>query len=233
MEFSTEETVQKSYEFLNECEKPACSCIRGVRMCHHTPCIGTVQDMERLLDAGYASSLMLDYWIGRDSISDILSESSGQDMSDRKSSNPFSKDVSYLAPAIKNNEGKVAPFMKHGTCTMLVDNKCSLHDLGLKPVQGKMACCNLERVDSSGEELDERIPILHTWNTQKGKDLIERWKKEVSFAGKEKSEPPKNPFEMIMFMTEVMKAQLGLSEGLEEDPNTVNNMKTHMHEVGY
>lgn len=197
MPFTEKEVVNNCTDFINKLEAPACNCNAGVRMCKHTPCIGTVEDMRKLMDAGYAKNLMLDWWVGEDSgkkaINKILEQKDEPEppiLFERKeklhNENPFTEDVSYLVPAVVGSEGKQANFVKVGACNLLVNDKCSVHDLNLKPIQGRMACCKIHRVylDENGKQqkLDERIPILHTWNTQEGKDLIERWKKEVNFS---------------------------------------------------
>ena len=199
MPFTDSKTVENCMEFLDKMEKPACNCNAGVRMCKHTPCIGTVDDIEKLMNAGYSKNLMLDWWVGENSghrtLDKINGEDSPQKMFRRKlhRENPFMEDVPYLTPAIVGYEGKKAKFVKTGACNLLIDNKCSVHDLNLKPVQGRMACCKIERIyveNGENQDLDERIPVLHTWNTQRGKDLIIRWKKEVNFDGKDTGYAP-------------------------------------------
>jgi hypothetical protein len=192
MEFSSDEQVKKSYEFLNSLNQPACEgCNHGIRMCYNTPCMGTVEDFEKLIEAGYAGSLMLDHWCGG-----------------HMNGNPFKEDVLYLAPAIENKQKQAAPFIRSGKCALLINNKCSLHDLGLKPIQGKSVCCKLERVykDENGENkaIEERFLILHTWNTQKGLDLIEKWKKEVNFKTESGDEEidKKDPFLFLSLLVE-------------------------------
>jgi hypothetical protein len=171
-------------------------------MCYHTPCIGTVDDIEKIIDAGYANNLMLDWWCGG-----------------TKDSNPFEEDVMYLIPAIVGSEGKQAKFARTGKCSLLIDNKCSLHDKGLKPIQGRLACCKIERVFiEHGEEqdLDERIPVLHTWNTQRGLDLIERWKREVGFG---KVKPATTPQDLSF--PDMLEAMLSVMTAMDKmaDPN--------------
>lgn len=213
MPFSSDEQVQKSYDLLNSMDKPACpGCQRGVRMCKHTPCIGTVEDMEKLIDAGYAKKLMLDWWVGESSKYKSLKSSIGVDsptkLSKNEERNPFTEDISYLVPAIVGKEGQKAPFAKTGICTMLVNDLCSLHDQGLKPTQGSFACCKIDRVyiDEKGKEqdFDERLIILRTWNTQKGKDLIERWKAEVNYKGNN------DGAEIPMTLPDMMEAMLSI-----------------------
>lgn len=187
--FSSDEQVQKSYAHFQQVDKPACGgCARGVRMCYTTPCIGSVEDIEKLLDAGYAKHLMLDWWVGEGSKEKAYEKFIGRKTTanfKNLKENPFEEDVCYLVPAIRGMEGKKAPYRRSGVCNLLIDNKCSLHDKDLKPIQGRTACCSIERMyfDENGRQqrIDERIAILHTWNTAKGVAVIERWKKEVGY----------------------------------------------------
>jgi hypothetical protein len=216
------EVVQKSADFLKSLESPACGgCKSGIKMCHHIPCMGTVEDMEKLMDYGYADKLMLDYWVGENSVKESMSKSLGSNPNDEPSKwNPFTEDIMYLVPAIKGLEGKAAPFARGGTCTLLVDNKCSVHHLDLKPVQGRFACCKQSRVflDETGKkhDVDERINILHTWNTQKGLDLIERWKKEVNFTGS-KTGLPETMGGMLEALLGTLTAKLQMAMPSEEE----------------
>lgn len=235
MPFSSDELVKKSNEFLGTLKTPECpGCARGVRMCYHTPCIGTVDDLERLIDAGYAKKLMLDYWCG------IPEEHSSPDRE-----NPFTSDVMYLVPAITGLEGKTAPFARHGKCTMLVDNQCSIHASGLKPIQGKLACCKVERLykDDKGQDqdIDERMPILHTWNTQRGKDLIKRWREEINFEGelKEEQTGPETIFDLldsllgVLSSTEKMSNPNSTDGRPEYDPNEKLEREVQYYEKPY
>lgn len=200
MPFTEQAVVDTCNQFIQTLEQPACNCNAGVRMCKHTPCIGTVDDIEKLINAGYAKNLMLDWWVGEDTGKRKMKKIFGSDEEEPKvelfkrkpkpedklhRENPFTEDVSYLVPAVVGYGGKKAAFVKTGQCNLLVNNRCSIHSLGLKPVQGRLSCCKINRVfvDENGkqQDLDERIPILHTWNTQRGKDLIARWKKEIGF----------------------------------------------------
>lgn len=190
--FSTEEQVKESYQNLANSKIYVCTgCNKGVIMCHHMPCMGTVEDIERLIDAGYANKLMLDWWSG------VRSEGSN---------NPFLDDIPYLVPAIEGLEGQKAPFIRQGKCNLLVDSLCSLHDKGLKPIQGRIACCN--DTSSRTEDFDDRWDILHTWNTQKGRDLIERWKIEVGFTGDDSMNIPRNDLELMASFIELTMMRL-------------------------
>lgn len=206
--YSTQAEIDKSLEFLNKVQTPACSgCQRGVDMCKHCPCIGTPDEIEKLMNSGYASKLMICTY-------------SGTKESSRRSENPFTENVIYLTPAKIGKESKTTGIAEAGTCTFLIDDKCSLHDKGLKPIQGKMACCKIERVfidqDGDEQELEERISILHLWNTQRGRDLIEKWKKEVSFTGLETDPMPEDPFEVFELFLKVMIDKCNHSSNISE-----------------
>jgi hypothetical protein len=247
--FTSDHQVLEAYEFFKSMQKPACpDCARGIRMCYHTPCQGTVEDIERLIDAGYAKNLMLDWWVGEDNKAVSIGKSFGVSEEElksvRKKDNPFTEDVMYLIPAIVGIEGKQAPFIRSGKCNLLVDNKCSLHDKGLKPTQGQYACCKTQRmsIDKDGKEynIDERIFILHTWNTQRGKDLIERWKKEVNFdSNQAKPKLPETPIDMIEALLDVMSWQSKLYEEKPEDgrpiidPNEDIQVQKTFHNTPY
>ena len=236
MPYTDQQVVDTCNQFLSTLEQPACNCNAGVRMCKHTPCIGTVDDIEKIINAGYAKSLMLDYWIGEDSghrALDVIKSKKTEEapqLFKRKNrpaklhkENPFTEDVSYLVPAVVGSEGQKAKFVKTGVCNFLKDNKCSLHHLDLKPVQGRMACCKINRVfnDENGkqQELDERIPVLHTWNTERGKALIERWKKEVGFDpnAEDKSPIPTNVGDLLETLFDLLGSHAKLYAEKQED----------------
>lgn len=252
MPYTDQQVVDTCNQFLSTLEQPACSCNAGVRMCKHTPCIGTVDDIEKLINAGYAKNLMLDWWVGEDSginqIKKILGSDEPQEETPpqlfkrkvKKSGkdNPFTEDVPYLVPAVVGSEGKKAKFVKTGSCNLLVDNKCSVHHLDLKPVQGRIACCKINRVfiDENGkqQDLDERVPILHTWNTQKGKDLIERWKKEVGFnEDDDESAPlPQTAGDLLEALFDILHSHVKMYEP-NEDGSSIHNEDVPVKTITY
>jgi hypothetical protein len=227
MPFSSQEQVQKSYDFLNSCKSVACpGCARGVRMCYHTPCIGTVDDIEKLIDAGYAKNLMLDWFSGG-----------------TRDQNPFTEDILYLCPAVIGSEGRQAKFARTGRCNLLVNNQCSVHDKNLKPIQGKLACCKVERLykgeDGMNHDIDERIPVLHTWNTEKGLALIERWKKEVGLDEVKDLTIPNTLFDQLTLVMEVMGSLDAMQSAKGKDgrpdynPNEVVEREIEIYEKPY
>lgn len=131
--------------------KTECACEKCSFMCH-SPCCGTPEDIGLLMKAGYTDRLMLDDLEG------------GEDM---------------IKPALKGFEGRRSPWAtssKEG-CTFWKDGKCELHDLGLKPIQGKLAHHSLtvRQNDKIGEYIN------NSWETEEAKQVIRDWKDEQNF----------------------------------------------------
>lgn len=126
----------------------ACTCEECKAMCERRPCWPTPDDAQRLIDAGFADRLMLDWWFDHT-----------QD-----------KTVYVLTPAIAGREGRQAPAIPSGRCAFLdAQGLCQLHDLNLKPSEGKQALCK-ERTPA---DLHERI--AQTWQGADGKAIIDAW----------------------------------------------------------
>lgn len=129
----------------------ACACDKCKEMCRR-PCWPTPHGAKKLLDAGYANRLMLDWWVGEG----------------RHEGN----DIEILCPAIKGYEGKLAPSYPRGQCAFQDENGlCELHDLKLKPLEGI-----LTRHDDELDNVALHKKIAFKWNTDIGEDLIARWK---------------------------------------------------------
>ena len=126
----------------------ACSCSECQAMCQRRPCWPTPADARRLIEAGYADSLMLDWCFDRDQ----------------------SKTVCLLTPAIQGRESGEAPAHPSGKCTFLDEqNLCRVHDLDLKPTEGQLALCH----DRTPEGLHEQIG--HAWDCDEGRALVDQW----------------------------------------------------------
>jgi hypothetical protein len=126
-----------------------CSCNRCQLMCT-APCCGSVEDFEKLIDAGYSNRIMLD---------DL----------------PSVPDVGdFLKPALKGYEGKKAPWHTRSEegCTFWKEGKCELHDLGLKPIQGRIAMHGNPKYS-----FDQYAQISkEDWGSERGLALIQKWK---------------------------------------------------------
>ena len=116
-------------------------------MCH-SPCCGTTEDINKLMDAGYADRLMLDDLAG------------GPHM---------------IKPALKGFEGNRSPWAVQSNegCTFWKDGKCELHDLGLKPIQGKLAFHG--NTNKQCEYIQDLIE--NSWDDHESAyQVIEKWK---------------------------------------------------------
>ncbi len=90
-----------------------CSCDKCKGLCR-TPCLGTPEDIAKLIEAGYGDRLAPSLWC-----------------------------VGMLTGLIKEPIKLMAPVLeKNGWCTFRTqEGLCELHDKGLKPLEGKLASC--------------------------------------------------------------------------------------------
>jgi hypothetical protein len=124
-----------------------CACEECRRMCNR-PCWPTPGEAQRLIDAGYGSRLMRDYWVG-----------DGLD----------GGDIYLLSPANPGMEGSAAGFWPSEGCVFQgEDGFCELHDLGLKPLEGRVASC------SRGQG-DLHQYVASTWNNPEAQALVDEW----------------------------------------------------------
>jgi hypothetical protein len=126
----------------------SCSCPECKAMCERRPCWPTPEDAQRLINAGLADRLMLDWWFDH----------------------AQNKTVHVLTPAIAGREAGQAPAIPSGRCTFLNEQGlCRLHDLDLKPTEGKQALCK-ERTPAGLHE-----QVAQTWDSAFGKTVIDAW----------------------------------------------------------
>ena len=93
----------------------ACSCDRCKSQCH-TPCLGTPEDIEKLIDAGYRDRLAPTSWF-----------------------------AGMLMGVINRPIEMVQPKVENGWCTFYHDGLCELHDKGLKPTEGRLSHHSISR----------------------------------------------------------------------------------------
>lgn len=128
------------------------SCKPCVTMCETRPCWPTPDESQALINAGFSERLMDDYWAGGGGVDE-------------------DEDVHLLAPAIVGREGLSAPFWPNGRCTFLTnDGLCELHDLGLKPSEGKIASCVTEVSDGLHKA------VAFEWNNPESQKLVQIWR---------------------------------------------------------
>lgn len=127
-----------------------CDCEMCSSMCH-APCSGTPAEMVNLMKAGYANRLMCDNIPDESGIPEIIK------------------------PALKGYEGKSAPYTisSRRGCTFFKEGKCELHDLGLKPIQGKLAHHN-----NNEDQIKEiNLLLIFSWNSEGVDEAVNLWKK--------------------------------------------------------
>jgi hypothetical protein len=137
-------------------EEVQCNCSTCVSMCEQRPCWGTPKEIEAIVDAGFGDKLMQDYW-----------EPDGT----------HPAHVYMAQPAIVGYEGTRAPWSPHGTCAFLKNNLCTLHDKGLKPIEGRLAACANKRPDREpyNKEMHQlRVDIVDEWDTPEGQSVLEK-----------------------------------------------------------
>ena len=138
----------------------SCSCPECVELCKRRPCWGTPQEIEKIIDAGYAEFLMVDYWVG---------EKGGPD-------------IPVIAPAMGGHEMERAPWILFDSpqCVFLVDGLCLIHDI--KPLEGRMAF-GCDKRHAPSEEYRGPNPhkgIAMMWRTVVGKRVVAKWREAIS-----------------------------------------------------
>lgn len=133
-------------------------CVRGMNMCTQFPCIGTIEEIKKLIDEGHADKLMID-----------------------RRYEPTFGYVEFLMPAIKGREKQYRVFSR-GKCVFLTDQcLCSIHHM--KPLEGRYACCKDSVDDKDNAKSDAhdemRFAVFRQWATQEGQELLRRWKDQV------------------------------------------------------
>lgn len=147
-----------------------CKCNACQKMCDR-PCFGTVADIKKLIENGYSDRLCLDW--------------------NQDPSNP-TLDVAFLTPALKDYEGKLSPAfpMSKKGCNFLKGGLCSLHDLKLKPLEGRTAIHQLHDKElnkkNSLQREEVKKYILEDWKSEEGQALVDDWCKQHNIKSKER-----------------------------------------------
>jgi hypothetical protein len=117
-----------------------CSCDTCKNMCKKCPCIGTPEDILNIINAGYGYGLSNTTW--------LTGMAAGE----------------HNAPV-----QMIQPLKKDNGCAFLDDsNLCILHDLGLKPTEGKISNHADTPVNSFKETINYKVAM--TWIDENGKN---------------------------------------------------------------
>lgn len=102
------ETTYDKIARLTGLKPTQCNCPQCQNMCH-VPCLGTPEDIEKLVDAGYTSRLQPTEWL-----------------------------VGKLVGLTNRSITMIQPKVEKGWCTFYHNGLCELHDKGLKPTEGRL-----------------------------------------------------------------------------------------------
>lgn len=131
---------------VTQTEVNACECKECIQMCKNSPCLGTPADILNLMKAGHGKRLVYTKWAAG---------------------------IKQGFPVIP----MIQPFYDgtRGCCTFLDQSqkKCTLHDAGLKPTEGKLA----NHIHGElGVKMGINLPIAHavalTWTEPKNEPVI-------------------------------------------------------------
>lgn len=117
-----------------------CSCERCQNMCKRSPCLGTPSDILRIINNGY-----------------------GQHFTETSFLVPayFGEPAQDMYQARQNRD--------NGHCPFFSDGKCVLHNLGIKPIEGKLATCDRSKLQ---EIPFAALAVSETWSDPANAKII-------------------------------------------------------------
>lgn len=136
-----------------------CSCKKCQSKCSR-PCWPLPEEAQAIIDAGFGDRLMIDYW-----------------------AKVTGKDTELLCPALVGYEGEFAPWWTRGMCTFYdTAGLCVLHDLGLKPVEARVAPHSQFEYHKNKDH-QYNFNSLHemvskTWENKEARKIIKQWRKD-------------------------------------------------------
>jgi Fe-S-cluster containining protein len=132
----------------------ACSCNECKAMCKR-PCWPTPSEALRIMDAGYAERLMLDYWVASPN------------------------DIYIISPAEKGREMANASFVPIGGCAMQdpTTGLCAIHSI--KPIEGRVAHHSTAERQNGKVNIHKEVAML--WDSEEGRKVITDWKNRINW----------------------------------------------------
>lgn len=125
-----------------EIKESVCACSTCKSMCKRQPCIGTPEDIVKIIQAGHSSKLAFTVW--------------GVGLATKT----YDKPIEMIQPLQLDN----------GYCAFLDENElCSLHEAGLKPTEGKLAHHSLGIYYGNFKETPP-FKVAMTWVDDKGEN---------------------------------------------------------------
>ena len=116
----------------------SCTCKSCQAMCKHCPCLGTPDDILKIIKAGFADKLEGTTWLA---------------------GLKYGQGPIYMVQPLQNKNGRCAFLDK--------DDLCKLHNLGLKPIEGKL---------SSHKVGSDRLAyvVARTWLFKRNNEIIDQ-----------------------------------------------------------
>jgi hypothetical protein len=144
-------TDHQAIEELTGLQPISCACKRCSNLCKRISCMGTPQEILALINAGYAERI-------RPAIN--LRRFPGYTLPDR-----MLLFIPLYDPQL-------------GSCTFLKNDLCTLHDRGLKPIEGRLSDCKTTEMPADKIELP--LAVLLTWLREENKQTIRIITKAIS-----------------------------------------------------
>ena len=120
-----------------------CMCSQCKNQCR-TPCLGTPEDIERIIDAGYADRLALTQW----------------------AAGIFIGVINVPVPMIQ-------PVARKEYCAFLENGLCILHDKGLKPTEGRLSHHTIKK-DNFNPAMSIAWNVTKEWLMPENREVISR-----------------------------------------------------------
>lgn len=123
----------------------SCKCSECKNMCKALPCLGTPEDIERLIDAGYKDRL-------------------------HKEHVPIFGEGDVVTERIPIIVTKTTTGQFFGPCPFQTsDGLCELHDKGLKPTEGKITIHGKRDFKAARKK---KLYVVKTWKSEAGKRVF-------------------------------------------------------------
>lgn len=127
-----------------------CKCKLCKQQCHKATCLGTPQDILRIIEAGYADHLCLTEW------------------------------AAGMLMGCTNHVIMMVQIKDDGEwCSFFHDGLCELHDKGLKPTEGKLSHHSI-RIDNWTPKKSISWNVAKEWENEDNLPIIEQIVKELT-----------------------------------------------------
>lgn len=124
----------------------SCKCELCKNQCRSNPCLGTPQDIEKIIDAGYADRIFLTDWAAGIMMG-VTNEV-----------------IEMYQPEYDDNKK---------SCTFFNNGLCDLHDKGLKPTEGKLSH-HSHKADNFNPKKSLAWNVAKTWIAPENSETIKR-----------------------------------------------------------